>query len=292
MYDTIIVGAGPAGISASLYTKRANLKTLVIYKGIGALEKAEKVENFYGTGEPIGGKKLVEQGIKQAEELGVELVADEVIDINIEENGKRFKIITPNREYISKTVILATGNSKKKSKIKGIKEFEGKGVSYCAICDAFFYKGKKVGVLGSGNYALHEYRSLEGVAKEVTILTNSQELVQNRGEEIEAEVETRKIKEITGEERIKKVIFEDNESIDIDGLFIAEGIANASELAKKIGIYTKEEKIVVDESMKTNIQGIYACGDCTGGLLQISKAVYEGTKAGLSVIEKVKDREE
>ena len=240
-------------------------------------------------GEPIEGKELVKRGIKQAKDLGVQIIEDEVLDVRIEEKQK-FMVVTPNRNYISKTIILATGNAKKKSKIKGIKELEGKGVSYCAICDAFLYRGKKVGVLGSGNYALHEYRSLEGIAKEILILTNDKELVQNRGEEIEAEIDTRKIKEVIGEKRIEKVVFEDNESVELDGLFIAEGVANATELAKKMGIYTKDEKIVVNEKMETNLPGIYACGDCTGGLLQISKAVYEGTKAGLSVIEEIKRR--
>ena len=241
-------------------------------------------------GEPIEGKKLVERGIKQAERLGIELIEDEVIDINAQEEQKTFKVITPNCEYTSKLIILATGNNKKKSKIKGIKEFEGKGISYCAICDAYFYKGKKVGILGNGNYALHEYKNLEGIAKEIIILTNKKELIQNRGTEIEAKIETRGIKEVTGDSKVRSIILEDDENIKIDGLFIAEGIANASELAKKIGIYTKKERIVVNENMETNIKGIYACGDCIGGLLQISKAVYEGTKAGLSAIENIKKR--
>jgi len=146
MYDVIIIGSGPAGISTSLYTKRANLSTLIISKSVGTLEKVKKIENYYGFKEPISGKELSENGINQAKRLGVEFVKDEVVKI---EKESTFIIETINTKYEAKTVVLATGSSRRTPNIKGIKEFEGRGISYCATCDAFFYRKKDVGILGN-----------------------------------------------------------------------------------------------------------------------------------------------
>jgi len=283
VYDVIIIGGGPAGISASLYLKRANLNVLIISKGYGALEKAEKIENYYGI-DSISGKELFEIGQNQAKNLEVEIIHDEVIDISIEDV---FKVITVNNEYFGKNIILATGAGRKISNIKGIKEFEGKGVSYCAVCDAFFYKDKEVVVLGSGNYAIHEASKLKSVVKDVTILTNGLELVKNR-DEIDFKVDNTKIREFRGTDRIEEVEFDNNKIKKISGVFVAVGIASSSDLAKKIGVIINNDNIVTDENMKTNIDGIYACGDCTGGIWQISKAVYEGTKAALNIISNLK----
>lgn len=147
MYDIIIIGAGPAGISAALYAKRANTNVLVLYHGETSLTNAEKIDNYYGFPGGITGKDLYENGIKQAEELGVEINKKEVIQI--ENLGNTFNVKTENGNYETKAIILSTGNKKVRPKIKGIKEFEGKGVSYCAICDAFFYRKKNVAVIGN-----------------------------------------------------------------------------------------------------------------------------------------------
>lgn len=137
---------GRHGITASIYLKRANYNVLVIGKDGGALEKTNKIDNYYGFSNTITGKELLEEGLKQAKRLGVLLEADEVLSIEKEEY---FTIETRNNTYQAKTVILATGTNRNTPKIKGIKELEGKGVSYCAICDAFFYRNKEVAVLGS-----------------------------------------------------------------------------------------------------------------------------------------------
>ena len=140
MYDVIIIGAGPAGISASLYTQRANLNTLVLYKKDNtSLIKTSKIENYYGFEKGIDGRKIYENGIKQAQNIGVKLLEEEVIKISKENN---FKIETLNNSFESKAVIIATGISKNKPKIEGIDKFEGKGISYCAICDGFFIEIK------------------------------------------------------------------------------------------------------------------------------------------------------
>lgn len=283
-YDVIIIGSGPAGISASLYTARANLNTLIISKGIGTLEKVNKIENYYGTENSPTGKELQEIGIKQAEKLGVKFAKDEAVKIDYEGN---FIVETINNRYTAKAVILATGTSRKQPKIDGIKEYEGKGVSYCATCDAFFFRGKNVAVLGAKEYALHEAEELKRVANSVTILTNGEKPVENRS--IEFDVEDKKIREFRGSNSIEEIHFEDNTIKKIDGVFVAIGTATSSDLARKIGARIDEKgNILVNENMATNVPNLYACGDCTGGILQIAKAVYEGMVAGMSAIKSVK----
>ncbi len=286
MYDTIVIGAGPAGITAGIYAARGNLKTLIIYYDSSSLEKATKIENYYGFEKAISGKKLYEEGIKQAQNVGIETKQEEVIKIEYDLNG--YKILTTNNEYSTKTIILALGTKKNSSKIEGISEFEGRGVSYCAICDGFFYKDKEVSVLGSGKYALSETNELINVAKKITILTNGEKAPEFRADNVE--IKTEKIKEVRGNDKVEKVIFEDDTELEIEGIFVAQGVASASDFAKKLGIAVNKNHIQVNDKMQTNINGIYACGDCTGGLLQISKSVYEGTIAGLEAIKYVKEK--
>ena len=282
MYDVIILGAGSAGISASLYTKRANLKTLILYNDESGLEKASLIENYYGFKNGITGEELYNTGIEQAKNIGVEVLKEEVV--KIENNIEHFNVVTTKNEYQAKNLILATGNKKNRPKIKGIEKFEGKGVSYCAICDGFFYRNRSVAVLGSGNYAISETNELINIADNITILTNGKEAPEFRADNVK--VDTKEIEEIDGEDKVEEVKFKDGSTIKTDGIFVAEGVAGSSEFAKKLGIITQKDKIVVNENMETNIKGIYACGDCTGGLLQVSKAVYEGAKAGLEVIKR------
>lgn len=287
IYDSIVIGKGPAGISASIYIKRAGFNVLVIGKDGGALEKTKEIDNYYGFEKTISGKELLLNGIKQAQRIGVEIETDEVIGIEFDGS---YKIKTRNNIFEAKTVVLATGASRKVPNIKGIKEFEGKGVSYCAVCDAFFYRGKHVSVLGSGDYALEEANVLLPVAKSVSILTNGEEIVQNRSINYEQFlIEEKEIEEISGDNKIDTIKFKDGTNINSDGLFIAVGVATSADLARKMGAIIQDNNVVVDESMATNVPGLYACGDCTGGLLQISKAVYEGAQAGLSVIKYVRN---
>ena len=284
MFDVIIIGAGPAGISASIYTKRANLKTMIIYQNNSNLEKAELIENYYGFAKGITGIDLYNEGIKQAENLGVELKEEEVINIKMNENG--FEVITDKNEYKTKNIVLATGNKKNIPKIKGIQEFEGRGISYCAVCDGFFYRNKDIVVIGNGKYAIAETNELINLANQIIILTDGEKAPEFRADNVK--IDTRKIEEIQGEKKVEQIKLEDNTIIKTDGIFVAKGVVGSNEFAKKLGIITNKDKIVVNEKMETNIPGIYACGDCTGGILQISKAVYEGTKAGLEVIKRVK----
>ena len=279
MYDVIVIGSGPAGITAAIYAKRRSLSILVISKGMGALQKAEKIDNYYGFENGISGKELYVNGIKQAKNLGIDFIEDEIINI---EYINQFTIETVNSKYEAKAVILATGVSRNVPNIKGIKEFEGKGVSYCAVCDSFFYKGKDVAVLGDGNYAIHEFETLKPIASSVTILTNGNAMVENRDSSIE--VNNKKIREFRGNTKLEEVEFEDNTIQYLNGVFIAMGTASSSDIARKIGARIENNNIIINENMETTVPGLFACGDCTGGLLQISKAVYEGAKAGLAVL--------
>lgn len=284
MYDVIILGAGPAGISASLYCKRANKNVLIIYNGSSELLKAQKIDNYYGFENGISGKDLYETGIKQSQNLGVEITKQEVIKIETE--NEYFNVITGRNSYKSKSIVIAMGSKKNTLKIQGVQEFEGKGISYCAICDGFFYKNKDISVIGSGNYAISETNDLINIANKITILTNGEKAPEFRADNVE--IVTKKIKQISGENRVQEIEFDDNSFLKTDGVFIAQGTAGAADFAKKLGILLQDNNIVVNENMETNIKGIFACGDCTGGLLQVSKAVYEGTKAGLAVIEYLK----
>ena len=287
MYDVIIIGAGPAGISASLYAKRANLNVLVLYYGETNLEQAHLIDNYYGFPGGITGKTLYQNGIKQAQDLEIEVKETEVV--SIDNLGKSFAVKTENETIETKAVILATGNRKVKPNIAGMKELEGKGISYCAICDAFFYRNKNVAVIGNGKFAINEARELSHVANQVTILTNGLE-----APECEWKVNNKKIGAIRGETKVNSVEFEDGTSLEIDGIFIALGEAGASDFAKTLGILQKGENIEVNEKMETNVPGIFACGNITGGLLQVCKAVYEGAEAGLSAtqyIRKIQNQE-
>ncbi len=270
----------PHGISAAIYAKRRKLSVLVISKGNGALAKTDKIENYYGFARAISGQELYENGLAQAKNLEIELLEDEVVSVQLEE---KYEVETVNSHYQAKSVILATGTNRMVPPIKGIKEFEGKGVSYCAVCDAFFYENKEVAVLGNGNYAIHEMEQLKPVAKEVTILTNGEPIVENRNIG-NIKVENKKIREFRGDSKIQEVEFEDNTIKPVQGVFVALGTASSNDLARKIGARIENNRIVVNENMETTVPGLFACGDCTGGLLQISKAVYEGAVAGLAVL--------
>jgi thioredoxin reductase (NADPH) len=296
LYDVIITGAGPAGISAALYARRANLNVLVIHTGAQALEKAHKIENYYGFPQGISGPELYEAGLKQAENLGVTVLKDQVISL-FQNSDKSFSVITAGEEsgnaggekqFNSKTLIIACGNKKLRPAVKGITEYEGHGVSYCAVCDAFFYRNKDAVVIGNGKFAVSEADDLANTASSVKILTDGQdesEIKKTAGTKYE--IITKKVKEIKGDDktgRVNAVEFEDGEILKTDGVFIALGEAGAADFAKKAGIFLNGDSIKTDEKMRTNVKGIFACGNSTGGLLQVSKAVYEGAVAGLSAV--------
>lgn len=275
MANIVIVGKGPAGVSAALYTLRAGMKTTIIGKDNGTLEKVEKIENYYGFPEPINGDDLVKTGVQQAVRLGAEMVDDEVVGISYD---GRLVVKTANGEYPADALILATGSTRSAPRIHGLRELEGHGVSYCAVCDGFFYRGKEVAVLGNGDYAVHEALELLNTSKSVTVLTNGKKMLASVPDGIH--LCTKEIQALDGDPVLSGVRFQDGSSLPAEGVFVAVGVAGSTDLARKLGAEVENNKIVVDENMATNIPGLYAAGDCTGGLLQVAKAVYEGAKAG------------
>ena len=295
MENIVIIGAGPAGISAALYAARGNMTPLVINNGIGALEKAEKIENYYGLEQPISGRELYERGLAQAEALGVRIIEAEVLGIS---GFDTFTVKTTAGDFDTVSVILATGGKRTAPKIPGLREFEGRGVSYCAVCDAFFYRGKEVAVLGNSDFALHEAEELSHIASHVTIFTDGKE--PDFSKENSFDVNTMKIQAIEGEERVSGIRLEGDmtaqeagEEISsfepADGVFVALGTAGSSEMARQIGAeLTDKGNIRVNENMETTVPGLYAAGDCTGGLLQVAKAVHDGAQAGLSAVQYVR----
>jgi len=279
MSNVIIIGNGPAGISTALYTTRAGIDTTIIGKDSGSLGKASEIENYYGFEQPISGKDLIQNGIVQAKRLGAKMLTEEVVGISYTD---KLVVLTKENEYLADSIVIATGSSRTTPSIKGLKEFEGHGVSYCAVCDAFFYRGKDVAVLGNGEYAIHEALELLQTSNSVTIVTNGKQPTAIIPDKFK--LNTNKIESLTGDEVLEKINFIDGSSLSVSGLFIAIGVAGSVDLAKKLGAKTENNKIVTDEFMATNIPGLYAAGDCTGGLLQVSKAVYEGALAGTEVI--------
>ncbi|MBQ7753842.1 MAG: NAD(P)/FAD-dependent oxidoreductase [Treponema sp.] len=297
MFDVIVIGAGPAGISAALYAKRANLNVLVLYHGESQLEKARQIDNYYGFEKGISGPDLYKAGITQAKNLGVEVTDAEVTNLQMASESS-YTVTSTAGEYEGKALIIATGNKKLRPNLKGLVDFEGKGVSYCAVCDGFFYRKKKVCVLGNKLYALEEALHLANMAESVTILTNGAD-----EKEITALLETEKAKggaaekitlvtgklsELQGDGRVQSLLFEDGSQLPVDGFFVALGSAGGADFAKKLGLTLEGDSIKTDEKMATNARGIYSCGNVNGGLLQVCKAVYEGGLAGLSAVEYVR----
>lgn len=280
MTDMVIVGSGPAGVSAGLYLLRAGFSTLLVGMENGALEKAEKIENYYGLERPVSGKELAQIGRKQVASLGGRLIQDEVV--GVEWKGQGFTVSTSKSKLDAKAVLIATGSSRRTLPIENMTPLEGKGVSYCAICDAFFYRGREVGVLGSGEYALHEVTELIDIASHVTVLTNGKEPTAAFPGRVTV-VKT-PIKRLNGEAGLESVSLTDGRQLPMEGLFVALGSAGASELGKKLGLMLEQNKIVVNQNMETAIPGVFAAGDCVQGVQQIATAVATGAVAGLSAI--------
>lgn len=286
MYDLIIVGAGPAGVSASLYAVRGGLSVLVLYKNQGALEKAEKIENYYGFPDGITGPELQRRGVLGAKRLGVCFKEAEVVRIGFADTLDHFEVETASETLPTKAIILATGSQRQAPPIQNLSQLEGHGVSYCAVCDAFFYRGKDVAVLGSGEYALHEAQVLLQTSRSVTLFTDGQKPAVPIPDTIA--VCTKKIAALQGSDHVEAIQFTDGTSQAVAGVFVAYGVAGSADLARKIGAPVQDNTIVVDENQATLVPGLFAAGDTTGGLLQVAKAVYEGAKAGLSAIHYLK----
>ncbi len=283
MPDVIIIGKGPAGISAALYIKRAGLDVTVVGRDGSSLEKADKIENYYGLPAPVSGRQLLETGILQAQRLGVSVITDTVTELGFDD---MLYVKTGDALIKAQAVVLASGASRKTVRLPGLSEYEGRGVSYCAVCDGYFHKGKDVAVIGAGAYARSEAHELVPLARSVTVLTNGETPQVDFPEEMR--VDTRKIAGITGGEQVSGVRFEDGEELPFSGVFVAMGNASVADLARKLGISVIGSSIETDAQQATNVPGVFAAGDCTGGMYQVAAAVYEGAQAGLSAVKYVR----
>ena len=239
----VIVGGGPAGLSAAIYAVRAGMQTTVLYQDGGALAKTDRIENYFGFPDVIPG-------------------------------------------FEADAVILATGSPRAVPKIEGVTAFEGRGVSYCAVCDAFFYRGKNVAVLGQGEYALEEARVLLSVAQSVTLLTDGSDAPSGLPEGLRAD--TRKVQAVEGDELVSRVTFAEGEPLDVSGIFIAYGTAGSGDFARKLGAQLDGTRIKANADGSTAVPGLFAAGDCTGGLLQVAKAVADGAEAAMSAVKFVR----
>ena len=286
-YDVIVIGGGPAGVSAAVYCARGGFSVCMIQSGESALDKAESIQNYYGTGE-ISGAALYASGLEQARAVGVTVVDGQATFAAYDGS---FSVDAVCRDgagvkFASRKLVIATGARRAKANIDGLTEYEGRGVSYCAVCDAFFYRKKRVAVLGAGEYAEHEYSALS-LASERFLLTDG------KTPSFDADnVITKKIKRVFGSTdtgRLAGVEFEDGETLPIDGLFVALGTLGSTGLAKSMGILSDAKgAIVTDANGMTNIPGLYAAGDCTAGIKQVAKAVADGMVVGLAIVSALK----
>lgn len=279
MHDLIVVGKGPAGLSAAIYAVRAGLDVLVLGRDRGSLEKAEKIENYFGFTDPVSGTDLLERGLEQAIRLGVSVRQAEITGISWNEH---FEVESDQSSWPALAVVLATGMPRRKAALDGLAAYEGRGVSYCATCDGFFYRGKTVAVIGNGEYAFREASELKPFARAIYLLTNGRPYEAAKTDPA-IQLMTDKLLRLEGNgERVSRLVLEGEKVLEIDGVFVAEGTASALDLAIKLGLDHDGKAILVNDKQETNLPGLYAAGDCTGGLLQIAIAVGEGARAGMS----------
>lgn len=296
MYDTMIIGAGPAGMTAALYAARSNLKVALLERGIygGQMNNTAEIENYPGYAR-ISGPELAEKMFEPLENLGVEHLFGQVE--KIEDHGNYKKIITEDGAFETKTVILASGANHRHLGVPGEEEYNSRGVSYCAVCDGAFFRDEDLLVVGGGDSAVEEAIFLTRFAKSVTIVhrrdqLRAQKLLQERAfaNEKISFIWDSVVKEIKGDDRrVTSVVFENvktgqSSESDFGGLFVYVGLDPVSDFVKDLGICNEAGWIVTDQHMKTSIAGIYAIGDVRQkDLRQITTAVGDGAVAGQEV---------
>jgi thioredoxin reductase (NADPH) len=296
-YELAIIGAGPAGFSAAIYAKRSGISTIVFDRGGGGglLQVAPNIENFAGF-DSIPGIELVEKMKQHATKYADFHFYEEVKDIKPASTG--FQITTEKASYQVGAVILCTGTEHKKLDVPGEYEFIGKGVSYCATCDGFFFKGKRVIVVGGGNTALIESIFLKQLGcKEVHVIHRREQF---RAEKIYEEEAREKgvhfhfntlVEEIKGKDNVTSVnLFNlqtsSRSTLQVEGVFASVGVLPQNEIAKALQVKTDDNGyILVDSEQRTNVRGVYAAGDITGGLRQVVTACAKGAVAALSSTE-------
>jgi thioredoxin reductase (NADPH) len=303
--DVIVIGAGPAGLTAGMYAARAGLDTLVIETLMpgGQMATAHKIKNYPGFPEGIGGMELAELMKAHAENLGTNIKnLDEVK--KVEKDGDNFVITTSLGQYKATAVVIATGLYRKKLGVPGEKEFQGKGVSYCATCDGPFFKDKRTVVIGSGTHAVSEALYLNDIAGEIKlimkrdhpIITQKDTEKQLRESKVELVTNT-EVLEVLGNDMVTGIKVRDlgtkeERTIDTDGIFIEAGRLPNIALLEGLDVKTDEKGyLITDDKQQTNIPGLYAAGDvCTGKVKQVGVAVGHGSIAALSARDYIKSK--
>ncbi len=296
-YELAIIGAGPAGYSAAIYAIRSGINTVLFDKGMGGglAAIAPNIENYAGFVE-IPGIDLMEKMKKHVEKYTKINFNEEVEDITKENN--EFLIKTNKEKYKVKSVLFTTGTEHRKLDAPGEKELSGKGVSYCATCDGFFFKDKKVAVVGGGNSALIEAIYLKQIGcSELYVIHRRDQFRAEESYVNEAKEKGVKfvldstVEKINGENNVKSLDLKDKgtgeiRKIEVDGVFISIGEIPQNDLAKKLGVKTDEHGFIkIDRQGRTSVKGVYAAGDITGGLRQVITAAAEGAVAALTTTE-------
>jgi len=299
IYDLIIVGAGPSGLGASIYASRYKLDHLVVGNEIGGqVAEASEIENWAGE-ISIPGKTLMEKFQHHAHHLGANIIQSDVSAIT--KNGENFEVMAGTEKYQAKSIILALGMKPRKMNIPGEDKFIGKGISYCATCDAMFFRGKDVVVIGGGDAAATAAIHVSEFAKKVYVLyrdtTNwepswDEQMKKNPKIEI---IQCSDIKEVKGDSKVTGLVYETKDGskeLSVQGIFIEIGAVPGVVLAQNLGVNLDEQKyIIVNQTQATNVENVYASGDVTTGsnkFRQIITAVAEGAVAAGSVYRKLK----
>ncbi len=291
MSGVAIVGGGPTGLSAAVYTARADRRTLVFDDGGGTTRDVDVMENVYGFPEGVTGPELVELGQRHARKYGAEIVEEEVV--RVETDGDRYRVETTAGEYLVDGVILATGATYERPAIADVERFEGRGVSYCVECDAYFYRDSPVAVVGSENYAATEALMLLDYTDDVVMLTNGSEIavddeLVDRLAESGIPVRTDRLDRLEGDAVLDAVVTRDGNRIPVEGLFVALGTAGGTDIAEMLGVPVEGDAIVTDRDQSTTVERVYAAGDVTGGHQQIATSVGEGARAAINLLEELR----
>lgn len=300
IYDLVIIGAGPGGLSAGLYGARAKMDTLIIEKDKtgGQISTTEEVANYPGSIPNASGPTLVARMVEQVEEFGAQKVKDTILEVDF---SKDIKVLKGEKDvYKAKAVIVATGASPRKLDVPGEKELTGKGVSYCATCDADFFTDMQVFVVGGGDSAVEEALFLTKFAKQVTIVHRRDSLraaksIQEKAfknPKIDFKWDTA-IKEIKGDGIVESVIFENLKTNEVEeyladedfgtfGIFVFTGYLPQTELFKDVLEMDKQGYLITDTKMNSNIKGVFVAGDCRQKTLrQVVTAVADGAIAAV-----------
>ena len=293
-YDTLIIGAGPAGLTAAIYSAWLGLKTVVLESGIagGRAWLAPKIENYPGFPDGVKGSELADKMTQQATRFHAEFkINEEVVGLDL--NSEMKKVVSRKQTYKTPTVIIATGTQRRKLRVPGETDFLGRGVSYCAVCDGPFFRSKVVVIVGNSEEAAIDALSLADIASKITLVTHEREVdiegtllarIQNRPN---IEIVKGQVTEIIGEQVVKavKILEYDARRATekaVNGVFVSLGSVPMTEIVKSAGITTDRTGcLTVDRQQRTNMEGVFAAGDCTCGGMQVVTAAGEGAMAAI-----------